>query len=159
MGTLDCEWDSPVSALAQCVGPRLTLLGMVADPDGSRMTREGVEGKSTEPGEVGEAVAELLADAREREAPEWGIEADAPPMLGGLGMAGDLAALLNATGIKDLGDLEEAETSSPTPPDSPEEDEEDWDASTTEWRSPPKGRRHRRPGPMESEDYDDEEPL
>jgi hydroxymethylbilane synthase len=60
MDALEREWDSPVAALAQCKGERLLLLGMVADADGYRLLREGVEGKSSESTEVGEAVAELL---------------------------------------------------------------------------------------------------
>ncbi len=65
MEALGCEWDAPVSALAQCKGSRLLLMGMLTDATASLVLREGVEGKSSAPAEVGQVLAELLEEARQ----------------------------------------------------------------------------------------------
>lgn len=161
MEALACEWDSPVSALAQCLGQRVTLLGMISDPDGSRMSSEGVEGKATEPAEVGEAVAELLAEARDRCHDEWGTEAAGLSPLGAAEMAGELSALLNAAGIDNLENFETVHGDSETGAEDPkeeEEEEEEWDEED-DWTKPRIGRASRPAPDPEPEDYDDEEPL
>jgi hypothetical protein len=156
METLACEWDSPVSALAQCVGTRLTLLGMLADADGSRMNREGVEGKSNEPGEVGEAVAELLADARDRAGAAWGDEAEGLSLPNAIGMSGELAALLDAAGIDDeCGDFETGPTETPA---QIRELDGDWDDEEEDWRAPDEDSLPQEPSEQEEDDFDDEEP-
>ncbi len=102
MDALGCEWDSPVAALAQCKGRRLLLLGMVADTDGYRLIREGVEGKSTESIEVGEAVAELLERGLSQMDEPWESEALAESEAPEDEIDDELRALLLATNLSEM---------------------------------------------------------
>jgi len=104
MDALGCEWDSPVAALAQSKGRRLLLLGMVADTDGYRLIREGVEGKSSEAVEVGEAVAEFLSHGLAQSAQDWEGEELPESEMGADEIEDELTALLLATNLDDQGD-------------------------------------------------------
>ncbi len=124
MDALDCEWDSPVAALAQCKGRRLLLLGMVADTDGYRLIREGVEGKSSESIEVGEAVAELLSRGLRQSAEEWDSEEFSESQVETDEVADELTALLLATNLNDLeDDYPESDEEKEKDPDDFEEEE------------------------------------
>ena len=101
IAALGCEWDSPVSALAQCKGSRLLLLGMLTDASASFLLREGVEGKSSAPAEVGEALAKLLSDAREAEVADASTALSLSPLRPA---EEDLAAILGITHFDDEAD-------------------------------------------------------
>ncbi len=105
METLGCDWDAPVSALAQCKGSRLLLLGMVTDATASFVLREGVEGKASSPGEVGRALAELLKEAREAQAASWDAdEGDGLALTPAGHPSGDLASILGVNHLENDGD-------------------------------------------------------
>ncbi len=55
--------QSPIAAHARLEGRRLRLEGLVAEPDGSRLFREGIEGAADHAGELGRALAERLLAA------------------------------------------------------------------------------------------------
>lgn len=124
MDALGCEWDSPVAALAQCKGRRILLLGMIADTDGYRLIREGVEGKSSESIEVGEAVAELLARDLEQSGEMRECEELADSQMSADEIEDELSALLLAVNPDEMeDDFEDDEDDEGEDPDDFEEEE------------------------------------
>jgi hydroxymethylbilane synthase len=61
--TLGGSCQSPIAALARIEGDRVTLTGLVAEPDGSRLLREGTSGPSGRAEQVGEQLAERLLES------------------------------------------------------------------------------------------------
>jgi hydroxymethylbilane synthase len=59
--------QSPIAALARIEGDRLTLQGLVAEPDGSRLLRESVSGDSARAATLGEELARRLLESGARE--------------------------------------------------------------------------------------------
>ena len=55
--------QSPIAAFAQIHGERLTLIGLVAEPDGSRLLRDEITGSVQNPGELGRHLAERVLAA------------------------------------------------------------------------------------------------
>ena len=55
--------QSPIAAYATLHGPRLTLDGLVAEPDGSRLLRDSATGDSSRPKDLGAALAERVLSA------------------------------------------------------------------------------------------------
>jgi hydroxymethylbilane synthase len=55
--------QSPIAAYAQLQGERLSLEGLVAEPDGSRVLRDGVQGSAAQGVALGEQLAERLLAA------------------------------------------------------------------------------------------------
>jgi hydroxymethylbilane synthase len=65
--TLGGSCQSPIAALARLDADRLTLQGLVAEPDGSRLLRDGISGPHTRAAELGEELARRLLAAGARE--------------------------------------------------------------------------------------------
>jgi hydroxymethylbilane synthase len=65
--TLGGSCQSPIAALARIEADRLTLQGLVAEPDGSRLLRDSVFGSCTQAEELGEELARRLLDSGARE--------------------------------------------------------------------------------------------
>jgi hydroxymethylbilane synthase len=61
--TLGGSCQSPIAALARIEEDRLTLDGLVAEPDGSRLLRESLSGPSARAEELGEALARRLLES------------------------------------------------------------------------------------------------
>jgi hydroxymethylbilane synthase len=59
--------QSPIAALAQIEGGRLTLTGLVAEPDGSRLLREATSGTCTRAEQLGAELAQRLLESGARE--------------------------------------------------------------------------------------------
>jgi hydroxymethylbilane synthase len=55
--------QSPIAAYAQINGDRLTLEGLVAEPDGSRLLRDTLSGSVDDPGTLGRQLAERILAA------------------------------------------------------------------------------------------------
>jgi hydroxymethylbilane synthase len=55
--------QSPIAAYAQLDGERLTLEGLVAEPDGSRLLRDKISGSVQNPTELGRQLAERILAA------------------------------------------------------------------------------------------------
>jgi hydroxymethylbilane synthase len=55
--------QSPIAAYAELAADRMTLRGLVAEPDGSRVLRDSISGSSEKPGALGEQLAELMLEA------------------------------------------------------------------------------------------------
>ncbi len=62
-GTLGGSCQSPIAAHATLAGGRLSLHGLVAEPDGSRLLRDTLEGPAGDPEALGEALAQRLLAA------------------------------------------------------------------------------------------------
>jgi hydroxymethylbilane synthase len=58
--------QSPIAAYARLEGPRLTLEGLVAEPDGSRLLRDTLSGRIEEPAALGHQLAERILAAGAR---------------------------------------------------------------------------------------------
>jgi hydroxymethylbilane synthase len=65
--TLGGSCQSPIAALAHIEGDRLTLQGLVAEPDGSRLLRESVSGDCARAATLGEELARRLLESGARE--------------------------------------------------------------------------------------------
>jgi hydroxymethylbilane synthase len=65
--TLGGSCQSPIAALARIEADRLTLQGLVAEPDGSRLLRDSVSGSCTQAEELGEELARRLLESGARE--------------------------------------------------------------------------------------------
>jgi hydroxymethylbilane synthase len=65
--TLGGSCQSPIAALARIENERLTLQGLVAEPDGSRLLRASVSGESARAAELGEELARRLLESGARE--------------------------------------------------------------------------------------------
>ena len=65
--TLGGSCQSPIAALARIEEGRLTLRGLVAEPDGSRLLRDSVAGESASPETLGEELARRLLESGARE--------------------------------------------------------------------------------------------
>jgi hydroxymethylbilane synthase len=65
--TLGGSCQSPIAALARIEGDRLTLQGLVAEPDGSRLLRESVSGDCARAANLGEELARRLLESGARE--------------------------------------------------------------------------------------------
>jgi hydroxymethylbilane synthase len=65
--TLGGSCQSPIAALAHIEGDRLTLQGLVAEPDGSRLLRESVSGDCARAATLGEELARRLLGSGARE--------------------------------------------------------------------------------------------
>ena len=59
--------QSPIAALARIEQDRLTLAGLVAEPDGSRLLREGASGPCARAEQLGEELAQRLLRSGARE--------------------------------------------------------------------------------------------
>jgi hydroxymethylbilane synthase len=55
--------QSPIAAHAQLHADRLSLIGLVAEPDGSRLLRDSIQGSSAQAGSLGRLLAERLLSA------------------------------------------------------------------------------------------------
>jgi hydroxymethylbilane synthase len=55
--------QSPIAAHARLDGTRLTLEGLVAEPDGSRVLRDSASGRADQPGALGRQLAERILAA------------------------------------------------------------------------------------------------
>ena len=55
--------QSPIAAYAELAADRMTLRGLVAEPDGSRVLRESLSGSSEKPAALGEGLADLMLAA------------------------------------------------------------------------------------------------
>ena len=55
--------QSPIAAYATLEAGRLTLDGLVAEPDGSRVLRDSISGAATEAGRLGRELAQRMLDA------------------------------------------------------------------------------------------------
>ena len=53
MAEVEAGCHSPIGALGRQTGTTLTLLGVLADPDGQRLIQMSVEGSATDPEGVG----------------------------------------------------------------------------------------------------------
>jgi hydroxymethylbilane synthase len=62
-GRLGGSCQSPIAAHARLDGGRLTLDGLVAEPDGSRLLRDTIAGSAEESVSLGEQLAERVLDA------------------------------------------------------------------------------------------------
>jgi hydroxymethylbilane synthase len=62
-GRLNGSCQSPIAAYATLEGGRLSLDGLVAEPDGSRILRESIAGSIGEPQTLGERLADRLLGA------------------------------------------------------------------------------------------------
>jgi hydroxymethylbilane synthase len=62
-GRLGGSCQSPIAAHANLDGPRLTLHGLVAEPDGSRVLRDRITGDAGDPRALGEALADRVLAA------------------------------------------------------------------------------------------------
>ena len=62
-GRLGGSCQSPIAAHATLAQNRLTLEGLVAEPDGSRLLRESIEGSADDPHGLGERLAERILAA------------------------------------------------------------------------------------------------
>jgi hydroxymethylbilane synthase len=62
-GRLGGSCQSPIAAYARIEGDRLTLDGLVAEPDGSRVLRDRISGSVENAGILGEELAERVLDA------------------------------------------------------------------------------------------------
>ena len=67
LATLEAGCHMPVGAIAAVSGPHLSLLGMVALPDGTRLIRMSDEGRADAAESVGVALAESMLAAGARE--------------------------------------------------------------------------------------------
>jgi hydroxymethylbilane synthase len=65
--TLGGSCQSPIAALARIEGDRLTLEGLVAEPDGSRLLRESISGVCARAETLGEELARRLLESGARE--------------------------------------------------------------------------------------------
>ena len=61
--TLGGSCQSPIAALAHIEESRLTLQGLVAEPDGSRLLRDGVSGDCARAETLGEQLAQRLLES------------------------------------------------------------------------------------------------
>jgi hydroxymethylbilane synthase len=52
--------QSPIAAHARLDGERLTLDGLVAEPDGSRLLRDAMSGSAQAPADLGRRLAERI---------------------------------------------------------------------------------------------------
>jgi hydroxymethylbilane synthase len=52
--------QSPIAAHARIGADRLTLVGLVAEPDGSRLLRDSISGSASEAQSLGEELAERV---------------------------------------------------------------------------------------------------
>jgi hydroxymethylbilane synthase len=59
--------QSPIAALAEIEGERVTLTGLVAEPDGSRLLRDTTSGACARAEQLGEELAQRLLEAGGRE--------------------------------------------------------------------------------------------
>jgi hydroxymethylbilane synthase len=59
--------QSPIAALAQLTAARLSLCGLVAEPDGSRLIRESISGAAADAEAIGTMLAERMLEAGARE--------------------------------------------------------------------------------------------
>jgi hydroxymethylbilane synthase len=59
--------QSPIAAYATLQGTRLTLDGLVAEPDGSRLLRDSLTGEAARPSQLGVALADRMLAAGARE--------------------------------------------------------------------------------------------
>jgi hydroxymethylbilane synthase len=59
--------QSPIAALACIEGERMTLTGLVAEPDGSRLLREGTSGACARAEQLGEELAQRLLESGARQ--------------------------------------------------------------------------------------------
>jgi hydroxymethylbilane synthase len=64
---LEGSCQSPIAGLARVEGERLVLEGLVAEPDGSRILRDALSGRTTDAASIGETLAERLLEAGARE--------------------------------------------------------------------------------------------
>jgi hydroxymethylbilane synthase len=64
--TLGGSCQSPIAALAQIENGRLKLAGLVAEPDGSRVLRDFIDGESAQAENLGAALARRMLDAGAR---------------------------------------------------------------------------------------------
>jgi len=64
--TLGGSCQSPIAALAQIENGRLKLAGLVAEPDGSRVLRDFIDGASDQAANLGAALARRMLDAGAR---------------------------------------------------------------------------------------------
>lgn len=55
--------QSPIAAYAELAADRMTLRGLVAEPDGSRVLRDSLSGSSEKPAALGEQLADLMLAA------------------------------------------------------------------------------------------------
>lgn len=55
--------QSPIAAYAELSADRMTLRGLVAEPDGSRVLRDSLSGSSEKPAALGEQLADLMLAA------------------------------------------------------------------------------------------------
>jgi hydroxymethylbilane synthase len=62
-GRLGGSCQSPIAAYATCEGTRLTLEGLVAEPDGSRLLRDSMTADAARPEDLGTALADRLLAA------------------------------------------------------------------------------------------------
>jgi hydroxymethylbilane synthase len=65
--TLGGSCQSPIAALARIEEDRLTLQGLVAEPDGSRLLQESISGDCARAETLGEELARRLLEAGARE--------------------------------------------------------------------------------------------
>jgi hydroxymethylbilane synthase len=65
--TLGGSCQSPIAALARIAEDRLTLQGLVAEPDGSRLLRDSLSGDCARPEALGEELARRLLESGARE--------------------------------------------------------------------------------------------
>ena len=62
-GRLGGSCQSPIAAYATLDGERLTLDGLVAEPDGSRLLRDSITGSAGDPGSLGRELADRVLAA------------------------------------------------------------------------------------------------
>jgi hydroxymethylbilane synthase len=62
-GRLGGSCQSPIAAFAQLDGTQMTLSGLVAEPDGSRLLRDSMAGGSDRPRKLGEDLADRILGA------------------------------------------------------------------------------------------------
>jgi hydroxymethylbilane synthase len=62
-GRLGGSCQSPIAAYANLIGGRLTLDGLVAEPDGTRLLRDSLSGNPSEPRRLGEQLADRVLAA------------------------------------------------------------------------------------------------
>ncbi len=79
LAALDGGCHLPIGALARVLGTRLTIVGMVATPDGDRLLRLGGEGRAADPAAAGEALAATIRRSGGQEILDALAEAPAPP--------------------------------------------------------------------------------
>ncbi|MFZ3235584.1 MAG: hydroxymethylbilane synthase, partial [Stellaceae bacterium] len=71
LAVLDGSCHTPIAALAEIAGGRLTIAGLLLTPDGSAEIRAGRAGDVADAAAVGTALGEEL---RRRAGPEFGLE-------------------------------------------------------------------------------------